>query len=118
VSHLLSNGLLSKTSPSQILQAIGLGLETDKDSQALPSNGQLFEALAGGVTLDDFDAVAYTNYVKSSRLIARELHVAPGEQALIVNGRVSVSYLISFSFLKILTGGWSFPNWRLCVFGF
>lgn len=36
--------------------------------------------------------VACVNFSESGRLLAREFDIAPGEQALVVNGRVSVSF--------------------------
>lgn len=45
-------------------------------------------SLTGDLKVSDFSARAYTNYVQTSRLIARELHLSPGEQVILVNGRV------------------------------
>jgi UDP-glucose:glycoprotein glucosyltransferase len=55
----------------------------------------ILQDLAGGVAIGDFSVAAYARYVKSSRLVARELQLSPGEQALIVNGRVGVLFTCS-----------------------
>jgi len=63
-----------------------------------------YEALTEGVHLDHLKPEAYADYVKAGRLVARELALAPGQSALVVNGRVSVLWLLSlfvkFEFLK------------------
>lgn len=67
-----------------------LGLEDasadEQSSQVvLPAAGSLDDILHEG-TLSNKE---YDDYVRSSRLIVRDLKLEPGEQALIVNGRVS-----------------------------
>jgi len=52
-----------------------------------------YEALTGGVHLDHFKAEEYVDFMKAGRLVARELGLAPGQSALVVNGRVSVPWL-------------------------
>jgi UDP-glucose:glycoprotein glucosyltransferase len=86
VSHLLAANLMSKVSPAKLLTAIGF--DSPVSQAVLSAPGDLDE-LTGGVRLEDMDATAYSQYVKSSRLVAREVQVSPGQQALIINGRVS-----------------------------
>lgn len=92
ISHLLSAKLLSKVSPARLLHALGLELAVAADSPQVPLSGEgVLRELTGGVALGDMDSDAYAQYVRSSRLVVRELQLAPGEQALILNGRVSIS---------------------------
>jgi UDP-glucose:glycoprotein glucosyltransferase len=95
-SHLISTALLAQASPAQILHALESNspVTADSDHQTM-----LFRALnefVRKVPLSDFDYEAYTQYVKSSRLIARELQLHPGEQALLMNGRVCSSLDVFF----------------------
>lgn len=44
--------------------------------------------LTGGVLLKDVSREVYDKYLTSSHLLAQEIGIEPGEQALVVNGRV------------------------------
>ncbi len=48
---------------------------------------QVKELVGGDVA--DFDATAYATYVKAGLLISRKINLQPGQQGLVVNGRVS-----------------------------
>ena len=48
-----------------------------------------FEDLTDGISINNLDPDAYTAYVKASRLLLRDLQIASGELAVLVNGRVS-----------------------------
>lgn len=90
ISQLLNGRRLVSVSPAQVLLALGLDVSVAADDRLqadLSHDGLLDENVGEG----KFDEEVYATFVKSSRLVARELHVSPGEQALIVNGRVSVS---------------------------
>lgn len=52
-------------------------------------NKNTFESLTGGVSLDRIVPEEYSDYVKQSQLLARELGLLPGQKGLVVNGRVS-----------------------------
>ncbi|KAJ7078310.1 glycosyltransferase family 24 protein [Mycena belliarum] len=86
LSHLLARNLLSKASAPRLLRALGL------DAPVLQSDGPQIplaaEDLTDGVGLSGYSAEEYAVFVKSSRLVARELQLAPGAQAVVVNGRV------------------------------
>ncbi|KAJ6626996.1 glycosyltransferase family 24 protein [Mycena sp. CBHHK59/15] len=86
LSHLLAKNLLSKASPRRLLRALGL------DDPISPSDGAQIplskDDLIDGVGISGYSPDDYAKYLKSSRLIARDLQLAPGQQALIVNGRV------------------------------
>jgi hypothetical protein len=90
ISQLLNGHNLVSMSPAKVLGALGLDVAVptgDRLQVDLPHDGLLAEQISMG----DFDTEVYTRFVTSSRLVARELHIAPGEQTLIVNGRVRVS---------------------------
>jgi hypothetical protein len=77
-------------SPSQLLQLLEAqsapAVDNDLQEQDVLSHDEVPAWI-----LDEanrFDASIYNRYVKSSRLVARELHLLPGEQALVLNGRV------------------------------
>lgn len=52
------------------------------------SQEEIIHSLTGNMKVVDFDRGRYAEYVKASRLFSREIQVAPGEHALLVNGRV------------------------------
>ncbi|KAF8954770.1 hypothetical protein BDZ97DRAFT_1908037 [Flammula alnicola] len=89
-SHLHTRELLSKATPAAILSALGLeNPVTPSDSPQIPiGHESSFESLTGGVTLADIMPEEYYDFVKSSRLVVRTLQLAPGQSALVVNGRV------------------------------
>ena len=51
----------------------------------------MIEKLTRGSSQEDSKA-GYRDYVLSSSLVAREIGLRPGQQALIVNGRVSPDF--------------------------
>ncbi|GLB42376.1 putative UDP-glucose:Glycoprotein Glucosyltransferase [Lyophyllum shimeji] len=87
ISHLIKSHLLSKAAPEQLLWALGADATGD-GAQTVLSQDEAVQPLTAGVKVADFDAGGYAEYVTSSRLVAREIGVAPGQQALLVNGRV------------------------------
>ncbi|KAG6839745.1 hypothetical protein C0991_012004, partial [Blastosporella zonata] len=87
IAHLIKTNLVSKTAPEYFLRALGVVGPTN-GAQAVLSQDEVIRALTEGVKVVDFDPVYYAEYVKASRLVAREIGVAPGQQALLVNGRV------------------------------
>jgi UDP-glucose:glycoprotein glucosyltransferase len=90
ISHLFSTGALSKASPNRLLKALGVEAPAipGNNPQTVLSNENIFDELTGGVALSEFNPSAYAQFVKSSRLLARELQIVPGKQALFVNGRI------------------------------
>jgi hypothetical protein len=88
---LLAKNLLSKATPARLLRALGL------EAPVAPGGGDgtqiplKMEDLTDGVGIAGYSAEEYEAYVRSSRLVARELQLAPGAQALVVNGRVSAA---------------------------
>jgi UDP-glucose:glycoprotein glucosyltransferase len=55
-----------------------------------------YKALTDGVNVDHLQLEGYVDYVKAGRLLARELGLAPGQSALVVNGRVSAPELLIY----------------------
>ncbi|KAJ6562664.1 glycosyltransferase family 24 protein [Mycena capillaripes] len=87
LSHLLSKNLLSKASSARLLRALGV------DAPVSPSDGPQIplskdEDLTDGVGLSGYSSEDYNRFVHSSRLVARDLQLAPGDQALVINGRI------------------------------
>jgi hypothetical protein len=66
--------------------------EDPVDAQAsqihLSSQQELIDKLTGGVKITGLNQ----EYVRASRLVARELGVQPGQEVLLVNGRVSFRF--------------------------
>ena len=91
LSHLHTQGLFSGTSPSELLTAVGLtpSPSTEDESQAVFTQESVIEKLKGGNGSKEDNEAGYRDYVISSSLVAREIGLRPGQQALIVNGRVS-----------------------------
>ncbi|KIM46645.1 glycosyltransferase family 24 protein [Hebeloma cylindrosporum] len=96
LSHLHIQGSLSKVTPATLLLALGADSDIAGDVDPLSEGFQIplgkkdgYEALMeDGVHLDDLKMEEYVDYVKAGRLVARELGLAPGQSALVVNGRV------------------------------
>jgi len=86
VAHLIYKGLLSEATPTSLLRALGAEEVVD-DS---PSRDAVIRKLAGDVEFAEYESLIYDDYVRSTRHIARELGVQPGQSALVVNGRVRV----------------------------
>jgi UDP-glucose:glycoprotein glucosyltransferase len=91
ISQIINSHGLVSASPGKVLLALGL-------DPSVPAGDRLQGVLSKDGLVDQhdgkLDAEAYARFVKSSRLVARELHVVPGEQFLIVNGRVCFFHLI------------------------
>jgi UDP-glucose:glycoprotein glucosyltransferase len=92
ISHLLGRNLLSKASPARLLKALGVAdsvIQTEGSQIPLSDDG-----LTDGVGISGYSSDDYDKYVKSCRLVARNLQIVPGELALIVNGRVSTPTIL------------------------
>uniref|UniRef100_A0A8H8CJL8 Glycosyltransferase family 24 protein n=1 Tax=Psilocybe cubensis TaxID=181762 RepID=A0A8H8CJL8_PSICU len=89
-AHLHTRELLAKASPESLLTALGFdGLSIPTEGTQIPiKKYNAFEELTGGVSLGSIMEEEYIDYVKTSRLVSRELHLLPGQSALVVNGRV------------------------------
>ncbi|KAF9027018.1 hypothetical protein BDZ89DRAFT_1102004 [Hymenopellis radicata] len=86
VTHLASQGLISKSSPTQLMSALGMESPTSQPGSQAPISAEgSFQTLAGEAKYDQ-DRVA--RYLRAFRLLLKELQIAPGSQAVIVNGRV------------------------------
>ncbi|KAK0452361.1 UDP-glucose:glycoprotein glucosyltransferase-domain-containing protein [Armillaria borealis] len=86
--HLISKGFLSKSSPAQLMGALGLEapLSTDGGRSQIPlSQEGTFQALAGQ---SEVDAEKIAQLMKSSRLLIQDIQLPAGSQGILVNGRV------------------------------
>ncbi|CAK5263114.1 unnamed protein product [Mycena citricolor] len=79
LSHLVVKNLLSKATPAKLLQALEPGLVIQSDGT------QTADELTSGA---DFSWDEYVRSVNGGRLVLRELELAPGQQIVIVNGRI------------------------------
>jgi len=90
LSHLHTQGLFANTSPSELLTAVGLAPpRVENESQTVLTRESMIERLAKANGSKEGSGQRYRDYVLSSSLVAREIGLRPGQQALIVNGRVS-----------------------------
>jgi UDP-glucose:glycoprotein glucosyltransferase len=103
ISYLHTEGLFSKATPTRILQALGLfsSVPFAEGSQTVISEQATINDLTGGVLLKDISKEAYTKYLTSTHLLAREIGLRPGEQALVVNGRVRL-VTVNWSWQKLM----------------
>lgn len=78
-------------SPSELLTTVGLTPPppTENGSQTILTQESIIEKLKRG---NGDSEIAYRDYVLSSSLVAREVGLRPGQQALIVNGRVNPTF--------------------------
>ncbi|KAH9930812.1 glycosyltransferase family 24 protein [Amylocystis lapponica] len=90
LAHLVSKEALYRVSPARLLGVLGFSdpAVPNAGPQVVISPEGSLDDMLDGALLDDGGREAYEGFVKSCRLIARELEFAPGEQGLIVNGRV------------------------------
>ncbi|TFK38220.1 UDP-glucose:Glyco protein glucosyltransferase-domain-containing protein [Crucibulum laeve] len=88
--HLMSTHTLSNASPNILLSALGLNplTLTGDSAQAPITQEEALNQVTGGVESNAFSMEAYADYTKSSRLVVRDLHLTPGQLALVINGRV------------------------------
>ena len=95
LSHLHTRGLFAGTSPSDLLTAVGLASPSlaENEPQTVLTQESLIEKLTEDDGSNADSKRMYRDYVLSSRLAAREIGLRPGQQALIVNGRVSPGFL-------------------------
>jgi UDP-glucose:glycoprotein glucosyltransferase len=117
LSHLLAKNLLSKSSSARLLRALGLDapVSPSDDSQIPLSKDDLTD----GVGISGYSSEDYDKFLRSSRLVARDLQLAPGHQALLVNGRVSGSPSFArWTKLTICTARRSHSSRRLPLVGF
>ncbi|KAI0715904.1 glycosyltransferase family 24 protein [Cerioporus squamosus] len=84
LAQLVSWDLLSRFTPEQLLNALGFG---DVEVSSESSTQERF-SLNDIVGTEVFTGEEYEKYLTACRLVARQLELKPGEQALIVNGRV------------------------------
>lgn len=92
LSHLHTQGLFTSTPPSELLTAVGFVPPMESESQTPITQESMIEKLTKGNGSKGDARKGYRDYVISSSLVAREIGLRPGQQALIVNGRVSPTF--------------------------
>ncbi|KAI0628063.1 glycosyltransferase family 24 protein [Trametes polyzona] len=83
IARLITADALSKYSPERLLALLGLS-EPGEDQAQQPLSGSIDSVLADIPERPD----AYETYIAACGLIVRQLELKPGQQAIIVNGRV------------------------------
>lgn len=91
LSHLHTQGLFASTSPDELLTAVGFAPPSsiESESQAVLTQESVVAKLTKGNGFKGDTKKEDRDYAISSSFIAREIGLRPGQQALIVNGRVS-----------------------------
>jgi hypothetical protein len=109
LSHLHTQGRFAGTSSSEFLAAIGLAPPPlgENESQAILTRESLIEKLTKGNDSKEDSKKAYRDYVSSSWLFAHEIGLLPGQQALVVNGRVSFRFPWETHVDTIFLGYWA-----------
>lgn len=97
MAHLYTHNLLSNAGSTFLAFLEGDVIAPIGGTQTPLGGRSTFEELTGGVSLDGIVSQDYSDYVKQSHLVAREMGLLPGQKALVVNGRVS-RYLCLDSF--------------------
>lgn len=94
LSHLHNQGLFTSTSPSELLTAVGFvpPPSMERESQTVLTQGSMIDKLTKDDGSKGDTKKGYRDYVVSSSLVARDIGLRPGQQALIVNGRVSLIF--------------------------
>ncbi len=102
IAQLVSSDVLSKVTPERLLTALGL-----RNPVVVPVDGEkqapfsLDEVVGAKV----FTSTEYEKYSNACRLVLRQLELKPGEQAVIVNGRVSLVYVIRYYIPRLTMRG-------------
>ncbi|TFK48915.1 glycosyltransferase family 24 protein [Heliocybe sulcata] len=89
-AHLVQNGLLDKATPERLLRILGFGAAAAQNGHpqiVISNEDDLLSELIGGVDAE-VTAQTYDEYLGFGQLFAKELGLKPGEQALVVNGRI------------------------------
>ncbi|RPD60390.1 glycosyltransferase family 24 protein [Lentinus tigrinus ALCF2SS1-7] len=84
LAQLVSWDLLSRLTPEQLLSALGLSSAEVSDDNGAQEPFS-FDDIIGTKAFTGEDCM---KYLTASRLVVRQLELKPGEQALVVNGRV------------------------------
>ncbi|KAJ3001154.1 hypothetical protein NUW54_g6613 [Trametes sanguinea] len=84
LGRLIAGDALSKVTPEQLLDVLGLSEPLADGTQRPLSHSSIEELLAD---LPGSGA-AYEKYLNACRLIVRQLELKPGEQAIVINGRL------------------------------
>ncbi|KAG6827591.1 hypothetical protein H0H92_011214 [Tricholoma furcatifolium] len=85
-AYALHDHLMSKTAPETLLRALGVE-GSGSEAQTVLSQDEIVQKLKGGAKVAA-NSDYYAEYVKTSRLVARDTGLQPGQRALLVNGRV------------------------------
>lgn len=109
LSHLHTQGQFAGTSSSEFLAAVGLAPPPlgQNELQSVLTRESLIEKLTKRNGSKEDGKKAYRDYVSSSLLVAHEIGLLPGQQALIINGRVSFKFPWKTHFGLIFPGRWA-----------
>lgn len=90
ISKLIQKASLSTVSPDQLLRALGFApVNFGHDGpQTVLSQEQTLRQLTGGAAFTDFDREVHADYVRACNSLIQELHLSPGDNGIVVNGRV------------------------------
>ena len=90
LAHLVASNTLSAVDPSRLIRALGFEAPVAEGggAQAPLSKEEALLELTGGIAISELEADDYVRYIRNNTLLLRELQVSPGQQVLIVNGRV------------------------------
>lgn len=92
LTHLTSNGLISRSSATQLMIALGMNAPAEPSASQKPIyDDKTFKTLTFQAA---YDPSRVTQLLKSSRELLRAAQVVPGTQAIIVNGRVRIHAVI------------------------
>ncbi|KAI0090064.1 glycosyltransferase family 24 protein [Irpex rosettiformis] len=87
LGSLITTSSLKQVAPAQILEAIATGtLDKREDGQTVFRLESVSNSITG--VLSELDGMEYERYIRASSAVVGMLKLAPGEQALVVNGRV------------------------------
>ena len=97
LGYLQTKKLLRNIAPSHLLNILDLGPVFSPaiiDQTVASADGALGDIFGGALVADaSEDKENYEEFVRASQFIVRKMKLAPGEQALVVNGRVSPRWL-------------------------
>ncbi|OBZ72146.1 UDP-glucose:glycoprotein glucosyltransferase, partial [Grifola frondosa] len=91
LAHLISKDILYKVSPSRLMGILGLNVAVvqNQSPQIIISPEGSLDDILGDTFVDGESSKLFEDYLMSCLLIVKDLQLHPGEQAVVVNGRVA-----------------------------
>jgi hypothetical protein len=96
LSHIASTTSKRSITPNRLLTALGFAIPADAQArQEVLDQSSALQALLDGASLEKADTRQYGEYVRFAKSVLRRVGASPGDNILIINGRVSTLTLFN-----------------------